>query len=128
MTSGDRVRAPAAHGHLRPGAERPGWSGAARWEPAPILDEDGLLRHRGRWVAIPDAQVEVVRLLVENLGRVVSLHVIRSAYVGAGGSGHPNAIRTLVARLRHRVRTVGLHLEAVRRRGIVLTVAPLGER
>ena len=101
---------------------------ARRALPAPVtvpeVDGDGLLRHDGRWVAIPDGQLPVVRLLVDRVGRVVGLDLLRAPYEAAGGSGHPDSIRTLVARLARRVRQVGLRLDTVRGRGVILDVVP----
>lgn len=95
---------------------------AARLEP-PVLDPDGLLRHRGRWVPIPDTQLVVVALLVRNLGRLVGNSEVRRAYEEAGGSGSSTSLRSLVYRLGRRVAQVGLRLHVVRSRGLVLDVA-----
>lgn len=89
----------------------------------PVLDADGLLRHRGRWVSIPDTQLAVVALLVRNLGRLVGTHEVRRAYEEAGGSGSAASLRSLVHRLARRVAKVGLTLHVVRSRGLVLDVA-----
>jgi hypothetical protein len=89
----------------------------------PTLDADGLLRHRGQWVPIPDTQLLVVELLVRNLGRLVGTDEIRAAYERAGGSGTATSLRSLVHRLGQRVAQVGLRLHVVRSRGLVLDVA-----
>jgi hypothetical protein len=86
----------------------------------PHLDEDGLLRHRGRWVAITDAQLPVVARLVEEFGKVVSTDELAQAYRGAGGAAKDVSIRTALKRLRRRVAEVGLVLHAVRNRGVML--------
>lgn len=86
----------------------------------PHIDDDGLLRVGDEWVAIPDAQLPVVTLLVERLGRLVSKEVIVAAYVAAGYSGHAASIRSLLARVAHRVGGLGLDLHTVRGRGVVL--------
>ena len=91
---------------------------------APTLDADGLLRHGGRWVPIPDTQLVVVELLVRNLGRLVGNAEVRNAYVQAGGSGTATSLRSLVHRLGRRVAAVGLHLYVVRSRGLVLDISP----
>lgn len=93
-------------------------------EPAPrvpVLDEDGLLWVGNRWVALTGTQVPVARLLLSHLDRVVRFEAIVAAYERAGGSGHPASVRTLVARIGVRVRSVGLDLISVRRRGVILT-------
>ncbi|MDP1820542.1 MAG: hypothetical protein Q8K58_11735 [Acidimicrobiales bacterium] len=86
----------------------------------PLLDEDGLLRKGDRWVAISEGQVPVLRLLLEQVDRVVRYEAIAAAYATTGGSGHPSALRTAVNRLHTRIRPLGLELIAVRRRGVVL--------
>lgn len=95
--------------------------------PAPSIDPDGLLRHDGRWTAIPEAQLDVVRLLVDRVDRLVATDQIASAYEAGGGSAHPNALRTLVARLRGRFAELGLDLVTVRGRGLVLATTPCAE-
>jgi hypothetical protein len=96
---------------------------AAVDERVPTLDADGLLRHRGKWVPIPDTQLPVVALLVRNLGRLVGNHEVRQAYEGAGGSGSSTSLRSLVYRLGQRVSEVDLRLHVVRSRGLVLDIA-----
>lgn len=86
----------------------------------PRLDEDGLLRLGDQWVAIPDAQLAVVALLVERYGRVVRTEALTAAYVGAGHSGRQEAIRSLLCRVSKRVSLLGLQLHTVYRRGVML--------
>lgn len=101
-------------------------TGVPAWvvDPAtPVLDDDGLLRHRGLWVPISDAQIPVVALLVRNIGRLVSVAEIRRAYIAAGGSGSQASLRSVVHRLGRRVAEVGLRLYVVRGRGVILDIA-----
>ena len=86
----------------------------------PQLDEDGLLRLGGRWVAIPNAQLPVVALLVAGFGKVVRREALVAAYVNAGYSGNEASIRSLVGRISRRVSGLGLRLYAVRGRGVLL--------
>jgi hypothetical protein len=86
----------------------------------PRLDEDGILRLGDRWVAIPDAQLPVVALLVDRYGRLVRREALAAAYVEAGNSGRDASIRSLVARVARRVRGLGLQLHTVRGRGVIL--------
>lgn len=86
----------------------------------PRLDEDGLLRVGDRWVAIPDAQLPVVALLVERYGHVVRKEALAAAYVGAGNSGRDASIRSLMCRISRRVSELGLQLHTVRGRGVML--------
>ena len=89
-------------------------------EGRPRLDEDGLLRVGDRWVAIPDAQLAVVALLVDGFGRVIRREQIAAAYIEAGRSGHDTSIRSLISRVSERVSRVGLRLHTVRGRGVML--------
>ncbi|MGE3619923.1 MAG: helix-turn-helix domain-containing protein [Acidimicrobiia bacterium] len=91
-------------------------------EARPTLDEAGLLRYDGRWIAIPDAQLPVVRLLLANAGRVVRTEEIADAYASAGGSPRSGSVRAVTFRLGKRLRAVGLRLHTVRNRGILLEV------
>jgi DNA-binding response OmpR family regulator len=95
------------------------------FEPAaPVLDDDGLLRVGTSWVALTPSQAPVVQILLENLGKVVRFDDVVAVCEGAGASGHPSSVRTLVSRLSARLRTVGLDLVSVRRRGLLLTLGP----
>jgi len=53
----------------------------------------------------------------------VRFDAVVAAYESGGGSGHPASVRTLLSRLGARVRSVGLDLVTVRRRGVLLTTA-----
>lgn len=86
----------------------------------PYLDEDGLLHFADRWVAIPDSQLPMMRLLVERFGRLVRSEELAAAYAEAGGTGNGSSARTAIARMRGRVTSIGLTIEAARRRGFVL--------
>jgi hypothetical protein len=90
---------------------------------APHLDEDGLLRLGQSWVAIPDAQLPVVALLVERFDRLVRTELLAAAYVAGGHSGSEESIRSLLSRLGRRIACLGLRLRTVRGRGVVLTQA-----
>jgi DNA-binding response OmpR family regulator len=92
--------------------------------PLPTIDEHGLLRVGGSWVALTPAQAPVASLLVDHLERVVSYEAVGAAYQRAGGSSHVVSLRTLLARIGTRVRPVGLDLLTVRRRGVLLTQQP----
>ena len=89
----------------------------------PVLDDDGLLRFGGRWVAVPDSQLGVVAALVRRHGHLVRHEELRDAYCQAGGSGTRESMRALRARLTRRFAAVGLTLHVVRNRGMVLETA-----
>ncbi|MDQ2650614.1 MAG: hypothetical protein M3Z03_13830 [Actinomycetota bacterium] len=86
----------------------------------PVLDEDGLLRVGDRWVAIPDAQLPIVELLLSKPLKVVRYDEIIVRYRQAGGTARWAGVRSMLTRLAGRLRTVGLDLTAVRSRGVVL--------
>lgn len=92
---------------------------------APLLDDDGLLHVGGRWVSIPDAQLPIVRLLLDRFGQLVRTEDLIAVYTAAGGTDNPSSIRTAMVRLRDRVAHVGLSLRVARRRGVVLELAPV---
>lgn len=83
---------------------------------APVLDDDGLLRFRGAWVTISDAQLPVVDLLVARFGSLVRTEEILVAY----GAANRKTVSTVLFRLRSRFAEVGLTLRVVRRRGAIL--------
>jgi DNA-binding winged helix-turn-helix (wHTH) protein len=89
-------------------------------EPTVFFDDDGLLRAGGRWVALTDAQLPVVQLLVARLGSLVRNDEILAAYRMGGGTATSGALRPLVYRLRQRLAPIGLELHVVRNRGVLL--------
>lgn len=88
--------------------------------PQPELDRDGLLRVGAAWVSITPAQVPVLRLLLENMGRVVRTGTLAEACIAGGTSGLPASVRTLLGRLGTRIAPLGLELVTVRQRGVLL--------
>ncbi len=92
----------------------------------PTLDDDGLLRFRGRWVAVPDAQIPVVRLLVDRFQTTVSDDDLAVAFRGAGDGDVARKLAGALHRLRGRVKECGLALSRVRSRGYILDHAQAG--
>jgi hypothetical protein len=90
--------------------------------PAPRLDDDGLLWFAGRWVAVPETQIPVVDLLVDNIGQIVDFDAVRAVYHQAGGSTRATAVRTLIHRVGVRLGRLGLELRVIRQRGVMLVV------
>jgi hypothetical protein len=86
----------------------------------PELDADGLLRRGRAWVAVSEAQLPVLRLLVDHFGRVVPMPRIVDAYTTGGGTPKLTSVRTALSRLGARIAPLGLELTTVRRRGTVL--------
>lgn len=95
---------------------------APRGPAVPVLDEDGLLRFGDRWVAIPDAQLGVVGLLLARPMKVVRYDEIVEQYGRSGGNPTWSAVRSMLVRLGARFRAVGLELVAVRSRGVRLAL------
>ena len=93
---------------------------------APYLDADGLLHVGDRWVSISDAQLPMLRLLLERFGQLVRTEELVEVYAAAGGTDNPSSIRTAIVRVRSRLASVGLELRAARQRGVVLEVASEG--
>jgi hypothetical protein len=85
-----------------------------------VLDDDGLLRFAGQWVAVPDLQLPVVGLLVDRQGAVVRNEELLDAYRRGGGVATASSLRPLIHRIRIRVRRIGLTLHVVRGRGVLL--------
>ena len=87
---------------------------------SPVLDDDGLLRVDERWVAIPEAQLPVLALLLARYGKVVPREAIATAYAEAGNSGNTASVTSVLSRLGQRLAVVGLRLHTVRGRGVML--------
>lgn len=85
-----------------------------------VLDGDGLLRRGDQWVAVSEGQLPILRLLLDNLDRVVRIETIAEVYANGGGSQNHASVRTMLSRLGERVRPLGLELVSIRRRGLVL--------
>jgi hypothetical protein len=86
----------------------------------PVLDDDGLLWWDERWVAIPEGQVPVVRLLVDRVRDLVRLDELAAAYAEGGGSTDAVAVKAMLGRLIRRCAEVGVAVRSVRGKGYVL--------
>ena len=87
----------------------------------PELDDDGLLRYRGRWVALSRQQELALRPLLRRWRRVVPPRSLAEA-TWSGEVG-PAALSSLVRRIRRQVEPLGLTVHTVRARGFVLEPA-----
>ena len=85
---------------------------------APSLDEFGILRHRGRWVALSHAEESAMRLLLHDLGQVVPRQAFNQRLWP--GRDARRSIDTLICRLRRSVAPIGLRIATVRSRGFLL--------
>ncbi len=86
---------------------------------APVVDEDGLLRYRGRWVTLSPVERALAGALVDRFGAVVGRDtLVRRAW--PGGTPTRNALDVHMLRLRRRIESLGLEVRTVRARGYVL--------
>lgn len=85
----------------------------------PTLDEDGVLRFDGGWVALPPVEHRLTVAFLERYGAVVSREVLSRAG-WPEGSPRRNALDVHVLRLRRRLDPLGLVIRTVRSRGYVL--------
>ena len=96
---------------------------AHRGAPAPVLDDDGLLRFEGRWVSLPPVEARLMAALLGRYGAVVSREALARAGWPQGSPGR-NALDVHMLRLRRRVASVSLAIRTVRSRGYLLERAP----
>ena len=88
-------------------------------QPAPQVDGDGLLRYRGRWVALSPVESALAITLVDRFGAVVGRDTLaRRAW--PEGTPTRNALDVHMLRLRRRISTLGLEVRTVRARGYLL--------
>lgn len=89
-------------------------------EPVPRVDEDGLLRFRGVWVAIPQAQLPLAHLLVLRFQAMVPDADLSAVFAHPAEAASHRALTGALIRLRRRVAECGLSLSRVRGRGYIL--------
>ena len=91
-------------------------------QPAPQVDGDGLLRHRGRWIALSPVESALAVTLVDRFGAVVGRDTLaRRAW--PNGVPTRNALDVHILRLRRRVASLGLEIRTVRSRGYLMQAA-----
>jgi DNA-binding response OmpR family regulator len=91
-------------------------------QPAPQIDGDGLLRHRGRWVALSPVEAALAVTLVDRFGAVVGRDALaRRAW--PHGAPTRNALDVHMLRLRRRIASLGLEVRTVRSRGYLMQAA-----
>jgi len=91
--------------------------------PVPVLDDFGVLRLNGSWVALPPLEARLTEALLERLGAVTSRELLIRAGWPSGAPGR-NALDVHVLRLRRRLQPVGLAIKTVRSRGYLLEPSP----
>lgn len=93
--------------------------GATDGASPPTLDDDGVLRVGGQWVALPPVEGRLATALLERYGAVVSRDTLSRSGWPDGAPGR-NALDVHVLRLRRRLTPVRLVIRTVRSRGYVL--------
>ncbi len=89
----------------------------------PVIDDFGVLRVNGSWVALPPLEARLAEALLERLGTVTSRDLLIRAGWPTGAPGR-NALDVHVLRLRRRLTPVGLAIRTVRSRGYLMEPAP----
>jgi DNA-binding response OmpR family regulator len=89
----------------------------------PVLDDFGVLRVNGAWVALPPLEARLAEALLERLGAVTSRDLLIRAGWPSGAPGR-TALDVHVLRLRRRLTPVGLAIRTVRSRGYLMEAAP----
>jgi DNA-binding response OmpR family regulator len=90
--------------------------------PAPEVDGDGLLRFRGRWVALSPVESALAITLVDRFGAVVGRETLaRRAW--PDGTPTRNALDVHMLRLRRRIAQLGVEVRTVRSRGYLMQAA-----
>jgi len=91
-------------------------------QTAPQVDGDGLLRNRGRWVALSPVEAALAATLVDRFGAVVGRDTLaRRAW--PNGAPTRNALDVHMLRLRRRIASLGLEVRTVRSRGYLMQAA-----
>jgi DNA-binding response OmpR family regulator len=115
----DWIRIPAAEGDLRARIDGLRRRAEGRVEPAPDLDDDGVLRCGSGWVSLPPVEARLMAALLDRYGAVVSRDALaRAGWPGA--SPGRNALDVHMLRLRRRVGPLALAIRTVRSRGYLL--------
>ncbi len=117
----DWVRVPAPEEEVRARVEALSFRRAAHGHDAPGMDGDGVLRFRGKWVALPPLETRMTELLLSRLGAVVGRDALAKAGWPDGITGR-NALDVHVLRLRRRLEPLGLAIRTVRSRGYLLEI------
>ena len=92
---------------------------------APTLNANGTLHHRGESTQLSAIQSDLVRLMIERFGAVVSREDL-AAVAWPGSDASDNNLDVTIGRLRRQLVPVGLKIRTVRSRGYLLGDACLG--
>ena len=117
----DWIRLPADDRDMRARVARLASQSETR-QPAPQVDGDGLLRYRGRWVALSPVESALAITLVDRFGAVVGRDTLaRRAW--PEGTPTRNALDVHMLRLRRRIAPLGVEVRTVRSRGYLMQAA-----
>lgn len=112
-----RVPAPEAEVHSRLTALSS--RARAHHPPKPLLDEDGVVRLNGAWVALPPVEARLTAALLDKFGAVVGRDALARAGWPRGAPGR-NALDVHILRIRRRLAPLGLAIKTIRSRGYLL--------
>ena len=123
----DWLRVPCSESELAARLQTLRQRSAVHVGDVPSIDDDGVLRFRGGWTALPPVEARLVAALIDRFGAVVSRQVI----LKAGWAERParrNALDVHMLRLRRRIAPLGLQVRTVRSRGYLLEEASTAAR
>ena len=124
----DWIRVPAAEEEVRARVDALGVRSQAHTanghngDRAPVIDDFGVLRLNGSWVALPPLEARLAEAMLERIGAVTSRELLVRAGWPTGTPGR-NALDVHVLRLRRRLQPVGLAIRTVRSRGYLMEPA-----
>ena len=119
----DWIRVPAPEEDVRARVDALTTRRKAHQHAPPGIDEDGVLRFRGKWVSLPPLEARLTASLLQRFGAVVGRETLIKS-VWPGGSPGRNALDVHVLRLRRRIAPLELAVRTVRSRGYLLEAAP----
>jgi Transcriptional regulatory protein, C terminal len=119
----DWIRVPAGEVDLRARVDVLRRRVEAKVDPAPDLDDDGVLRLGDRWVSLPPVEARLTAALLDRYGAVVSRDALARAGWPAGSPGR-NALDVHMLRLRRRLSPLARAIRTVRSRGYLLERLP----
>lgn len=122
----DWIRVPAGEVDLRARVEGLRRRVEARFDPAPALDDHGVLRLGDRWVSLPPVEARLTAALLNRYGAVVPRDSLARAGWPAGAPGR-NALDVHMLRLRRRLAPLALAIRTVRSRGYLLEGPAAGD-
>lgn len=122
----DWIRLPADEADVRARVQALELRAMGNGAGLPSLDDDGVLRVDGQWVALPPVEARLTSALLDRWGAVVSRDALSRAGWPDGAPGR-NALDVHVLRLRRRLDPLGLVIRTVRSRGYVLEASDTGQ-